>query len=139
MMNYIFCCYYPNLSVIVLSELFPLAFDPGNALEEDRSLLAAWSNKYMLKFNAAKCVVLKLSRKLNYKISLNCIFLDAVEEWRDLGIIIRKYISTSNYTVDIVRKSDRVHSSNVVLLGTSQKVTLSNISMLRSLPDYRNP
>ena len=52
--------------------------DDCNALQDDLNSLAAWSRKWLLKFNETKCVVLKIHSAMQYVYTLNGTSLTSV-------------------------------------------------------------
>ena len=59
------------------------------ALQSDLDKLVDWSQRWQMSFNASKCKVLHLGRSnRNHQYSMNGVFLDSVEDERDLGVNI---------------------------------------------------
>ena len=61
-----------------------------NALQADLNALAAWSRKWLLRFNETKCVVLKIHSAIQYVYTLNGKCLSEETSQKDLGITILK-------------------------------------------------
>lgn len=78
-----------------------------DALQCDLNALAAWSKLWLLEFNADKCVVLRIKAALDYRYSLNGVYLQEVENQKDLGITISKNLTPSIHVQDIVKKAHR--------------------------------
>ena len=76
-------------------------------LQDDLNSLSLWSEVWLLKFNAGKCVVLKIRNKINYKYSLNGVYLEEVEDQRDLGVMISNDLSPRTHIIDIVKKANQ--------------------------------
>ena len=53
--------------------------DDCNSLQQDLNALGAWSQKWLLKFNETKCVVLKIHSAINYVYTLNGMCLSGVD------------------------------------------------------------
>ena len=76
-------------------------------LQRDLNALAAWSKRWLLEFNAEKCVVLRIRAALEYQYSLNGIYLQEVTEQRDLGIVISNTLTPTRHVQDLVKKAHR--------------------------------
>ena len=63
------------------------------ALQGDLNMLGAWSQNWLLKFNALKCVVLKTEQNHNFHYLLNGTFLSKAEDQRDLGVIVSNNVN----------------------------------------------
>ena len=78
-----------------------------NKLQDDLNSLSVWSDRWLLKFNAGKCGVLKIREKLKYKYSLNGIYLEEVNQQKDLGITISNDLSPRSHIINIVKKANQ--------------------------------
>ena len=96
---------------------------------------------WLLKFNAGKCVVLKIKKKIKYKYSLNGVYLQEVANQRDLGVIISNDLSPRTHIIEIVKKANqrvgmirRCFSNH-----TAKKVQTLYTTMVRSVLEYGAP
>ena len=62
--------------------------DDCRILQKDLNNLASWSRTWPIRFNASKCVVLRIIQSIQYTYTLNGIVLEAVANQKDLGVII---------------------------------------------------
>ena len=112
-----------------------------NKLQDDLNSLSVWSDRWLLKFNAGKCVVMKIRKKLKYKYSLNGVYLEEVNQQKDLGITISNDLSPRNHIVNIVKKANqrvgmiRRCFSNL----TPKKVKTLYVTMVRPVIEYGSP
>jgi hypothetical protein len=74
-------------------------------LQHDLNALSAWSKLWLLEFNAAKCVVLRIRAALNYQYSLNGVFLQEVAIQKDLGITISNTLTPTIHIQEIAKKA----------------------------------
>ena len=64
------------------------SIDDCHILQKDLNTLANWSRTWLLRFNASKCVVLRIRQSIQYTFTFNRIVLEAVANQKDLGIIV---------------------------------------------------
>ena len=81
----------------------------SETLQSDLSSLGAWSNKWLLRFNADKCQVLRVAPKKKtvlqgYNYTLNGRTLEYSTEQKDLGVIISNDLSPSKHVDHITKK-----------------------------------
>ena len=76
-------------------------------LQDDPNKLGAWSSKWLLNFNAHKCVVLKIRESLNYLYTLDGVPLKSVSSQKDLGVIISNDLKPRNHITSIVSKANQ--------------------------------
>ena len=76
-------------------------------LQDDLNTLSAWSRLWLLKFNALKCVVLKIRAVLNYIYTLNGVELEVVSEQKDLGILISNDLLPRKHILEITKKANQ--------------------------------
>eukprot|EP00794_Sanderia_malayensis_P000908 gene908-211_t len=99
------------------------------------------SDTWRLKFNAEKCVVLSLRSKFSYKYTLNGVYLEEVDDRKDLGILISNNISPRSRIVGVVKKANqqigliRQCFTNL----TAKKVKTLCTTMIRSVLEYGAP
>ena len=62
--------------------------DDCRILQKDLNNLASWSRTWPIRFNASKCVVLRIIQSIQYTYTLNGIVSEAVANQKDLGVII---------------------------------------------------
>ena len=92
------------------------------SLQSDLSILESWSKIWLMNFNAKKCKVMSIARKVKhtFKYYLNGMILDHVNEFNDLGVIIssnmtwsahiRSKVSKANQLLGMIRRSIGVHA-----------------------------
>ena len=76
-----------------------------DSLQSDLNELAAWSKRWLLEFNAEKCVVLRIRAALNYQYSLNGVYLKEVTSQKDLGITISNSLNQTKHVQELVKKA----------------------------------
>ena len=81
----------------------------SETLQSDLSSLGAWSNKWLLRFNADKCQVLRVAPKKKtasqrYNYTLNGRTLDYSTEQKDLGVIVSNDLSPPKHVDPITKK-----------------------------------
>ena len=78
-----------------------------DVLQRDLNALAAWSKLWLLDFNAEKCVVLRIKAAVTYHYSLNGVYLQEVDEQKDLGITVSNNLTPTKHIQDLVKKAHR--------------------------------
>ena len=78
-----------------------------DSLQSDLNELAAWSTRWLLEFNAEKCVVLRIRAALNYQYSLNGVYLQEVTSQKDLGITISNSLNQTKHVQELVKKANQ--------------------------------
>lgn len=107
-------------------------------LQDDLNTLSAWSKLWLLKFNALKCIVLKIRQALNYTYTLNGVELDVVSEQKDLGVLISNDLLPRKHILEITKKANqrvgliRRCFTNI----TQRKITTLFITTIRPLLEY---
>ena len=81
-------------------------FKDCNDLQDDLNNLAAWSAKWLLMFNATKCVVLKIKLSIEYMYTLNGHVLENVSSQKDLGVLVSSNLKFSEHISNIVKKAN---------------------------------
>ena len=114
----LFLIYINDLDIDIVSKLSKFADDSKlcksinnqtdvSILQNDLSLLEKWADKWQMKFNEEKCVVMHLGRnneKKPYRLG-NVILKDSEKE-RDLGIIVDKTMKFSEQVNSAVGKAN---------------------------------
>jgi len=80
----------------------------GCKLQDDLKRLETWSERWKMNFNSAKCKVMHLGRNnpmTEYHIQGER--LEAVDEERDLGVIVSKDLKPSRQCAEAVKKANR--------------------------------
>ena len=78
----------------------------ANLLQADLNTLAVWSSKWLVNFNAVKCVVLRERAAINFSYTLNKIVLKEVNVQRDLGIDIANNLKPSAHVQRLCEKAN---------------------------------
>jgi hypothetical protein len=76
-------------------------------LQKDLDNLATWSQKWQLRFNEGKCVVLKTKNKIPFDYSLNGIPLQEATEQKDLGVLISNTLTPRNHILQATKKANQ--------------------------------
>ena len=76
-------------------------------LQDDLNKFSAWSSKWLLNFNAHKCVVLKIKESFNYLYTLDGVPLKSVSCQKDMGITISNYLKPRNHIMSSVSKANQ--------------------------------
>ena len=76
-----------------------------DTLQNDLNSLAVWSKLWLLEFNAEKCVVLRIKKALEYHYSLNGVYLQEVNDQKDLGIKVSNTLTPNKHIQEIVKKA----------------------------------
>jgi hypothetical protein len=111
-------------------------------LQSDLDLLYDWSVKWKLKFNAAKCKVLTVSRSkapTNFYYNLNGYVLQRVNNIKDLGVTVSHDLNWSTHIDNIVSTANKVSGLIKRTLGynaTSEVKKQLYLSMVRSNVEY---
>jgi Reverse transcriptase (RNA-dependent DNA polymerase)/Endonuclease-reverse transcriptase len=86
--------------------------EDSESLQNDLDKLEEWSDKWMLKFNTAKCKVMHIGHKLDTKYwmgkSVNRMELETIEEEKDLGVFIRSDLKSSTQCVKSAARARRI-------------------------------
>ena len=115
--------------------------DDCKILQDDLNSLSLWSEVWLLKFNAGKCVVMKIRNKVNYRYSLNGVYLQEVVDQKDLGVIISNDLSPRTHIIEIVKKANqRVGMIRRCFTShTAKKVGTLYTTMVRSVLEFGAP
>lgn len=114
------------------------SYDDCEILQKDLNILSAWSRIWLLKFNAVKCVVLKLREALTYIYTMNGHELKQVTEQRDLGVIVSEDLHPRKHIMQITLKANqrigiiRRCFSNI----TQRKISILYTTTVRPLLEY---
>jgi len=112
-----------------------------HSIQMDLNALASWSRTWLLRFNATKCVVLKIKKSIEYTYTLNGICLESVSEQKDLGVIVSDKLTPHAHIASIVKKANQ----RIGLLKrcftdlTEFKVRTYYQTMVRPLLEYCSP
>ena len=107
-------------------------------LQDDLNSLSVWSDTWLLRFNAGKCVILKIRQKFNYRYSLNGTYLSEVNTQRDLGVLVSNDLSPRTHIVDIVKKANqRIGMVRRCFTNlTGKKIKTLYTTMIRPVLEY---
>ena len=96
---------------------------------------------WLFKFNASKCVVLKIRESLNYLYTLNGKYLDNVTEQKDLGIIISNNLHPRKHIIDVTKKANqRIEMIKRCFTDlTEKKVGILYKTIIRPVLEYGTP
>ncbi len=143
----LFLIYINDLPKVVLSKLKLFAddskinreihsIDDCNELKNDLNSL--WNDTWRLKFNAGKCVVLSLRNKFCYKYTLNGVYLEEVNDQKNLGFLISNDLSPRSHIIEIVKKANqRIGMIRHCFTNlTAKKVKTLYTTMIRSVLEY---
>ena len=112
--------------------------DDCKTLQEDLNALSVWSDTWLLKFNAGKCVLLKIRKKIEYRYTLNGTYLTEVDNQRDLGVIVSNDLSPRTHIVEIAKQANqRVGMVRRCFTNlTSKKIETLYTIMIRPVLEY---
>ena len=110
-------------------------------LQNDLNNLSAWSKTWLLRFNASKCVVLKIKQCLKYSYTLNGVLLNNVKTQKDLGVFISDDLTPTAHVSSIVKKCNQrlglIRRCFTDL--TANKVQILYQSLIRPVLEYGSP
>ncbi len=113
-------------------------------LNNDLAKLAAWSARWLLKFNESKCVVLTIHPQRRDSVpryTLNGVYLQPVSEQKDLGVIISSDLKPSIHINKICSKA----RSKIGLIKrcftqlSPEKMRILFQSLVRPLLEFASP
>ena len=109
-----------------------------NTLQDDLNSLTVWFKLWLLEFNAEKCVVLRIKKSLDYHSSLNGVYLQEVEEQKDLGIKVCNILSPTKHIQDIAKKArQKIAMLRRFFTGfDAKKVSILYKSLIRPALEY---
>ena len=112
--------------------------DECHILQKD---LASWSRTWLLRFNASKCVVLRIRQSIQYTYTLNGIVLEAVASQKDLGVIISDDLTPGTHISHITKKcNQRIGLKKRCFTNLSaDKVKILYESLIRPVLEYESP
>ena len=114
-------------------------------LQKDLASLLAWSHKWKIKFNPAKCNVISIGRKShvpNFQYCLDNIFLQHTDKIVDLGVIIDSKLSTRDHVVKTASKAHTVLSMIKWAVGHDSPDSVKRqlyLSHVMSVLEYCSP
>ena len=114
-------------------------------LQKDLDSLLAWSHKWKMKFNPAKCNVISISRKShvpNFQYCLDNNFLQHTDKIVDLGVIIDSKLSTRDHVVKTASKAHTVLGMIKRAVGYDSPDSVKRqlyLSHVRSVLEYCSP
>ena len=115
------------------------------SVQEDLDSFLAWSHKWKMKFNPAKCNVISISRKSvvpNFQYCLDNIFLQHTDKIVDLGVIIDTKLSTRDHVVKTASKAHTVLGKIKRAVGYDSLDSVKRqlyLSHVRSVLQYCSP
>ena len=110
-------------------------------LQDDLNNLSAWSAKWLLRFNATKCVVLKIRLCIQYMYTLNGHNLENVSSQKDLGVTISNSLKSSEHISNIVKRANQRTGliKRCFTNLTSDKVLTLYKALIRPVLEYASP
>ena len=149
----LFLIYINDLDVGIISWLLKFADDTKllyragsieerNQLQADLDRLAEWSRMWQMKFNIGKCKVLHLgSNNINSKYYMDTHELEAVNEERDLGIIVSSDMKASRQCRSAYNKASRILGMMSRTIKYRNEATLLCLykTLVRPLLEYCSP
>ena len=127
------------------TELWEYVAGQCTSVQKDLDSLLAWSNKWKMKFNPAKCNVISISRKSvvpNFKYCLDNNFLQHTDKIVDLGVIIDTKLSTRDHVVKTASKAHTVLGKIKRAVGYDSLDSVIRqlyLSHVRSVLEYCSP
>ena len=108
------------------------------ALQRDLNRLTAWSNLWLLRFNAAKCIFLRLREHFKYRYSLDGVYLEEESVQRDLGVMVSNNLKPAKHIETITKKaSQRIGMIWRCFTGlTREKITTLYTTIVRPILEY---
>ncbi len=115
--------------------------DDCQELQEDLNRLSAWSKQWLLKFNASKCVALRIKNSIQYVYTLNGTYLRDVDSQNDLGVTITNDLMPSRHILNIAKKANtRIYMIKRCFTGlTKKKLLILYKSIVRPIMEYASP
>lgn len=116
-------------------------FEDCHELQDDLNNLSAWSAKWLLRFNATKCVVLRIKLSFQYMYTLNGHALEAVSCQKDLGVNISDTLKPNEHIASIIKRANqRVGMVKRCFTNLSaEKVKILYKSIIRPILEYASP
>ena len=110
-------------------------------LQDDLNSLSAWSDKWLLRFNATKCVVLKIKLSIQYMYTLNGHLLEHVSSQKDLGVTISDSLKSAEHVNTIVKRANqRIGMVKRCFTDlTKNKVLILYKAIIRPILEYASP
>jgi hypothetical protein len=108
------------------------------SLQDDMNALAAWSRIWLLRFNADKCVVLRIRAAMNYAYTLNGTYLMTEKDQRDLGVIVSDTLTPGKHITSVTKKAkQRLGMIRRCFTGlNSDKVRILYTTLVRPVLEY---
>ena len=110
-------------------------------LQQDLNKLSAWSRKWLLKFNADKCVVLRLRQAIDYLYTLDNVYLLEVVDQKDLGVTVTNDLKPRTHITIMTKKANQKIGIIRRCFSdlTSEKVTILYTTIIRPILEYASP
>ena len=112
-----------------------------NVLQDDLNNLSVWTSKWLLNFNATKCVVVKIKMSILYMYTLNGHVLEQAITQKDLGITISDDLKPSVHISNIIKRANQrtglIRRCFTDL--TKDKVVTLYTSLIRPVLEYASP
>ena len=111
-------------------------------LQSDIDSMYKWSQLWQMDFNVIKCYIISFTRSKNpifFYYTMNGVYLQRVDEIRDLGVIITSSLSWNNHIGNIISKAARISGLIKRTLGwhaSSQTKYIMYCSLVRPLLEY---
>ena len=104
-------------------------------LQEDLNALSAWSQQWLLRFNATKCVTVRFRSAFEYVYSLNGIYLEEVSEQKDLGVLISNDLKPAKHINSVCKRKIGM-IKRCFSHFTEEKITILYKSIIRPVLEY---
>ena len=110
-------------------------------LQDDLNEFSAWSKIWLIKFNAIKCIVLRIREAIKYIYTLDGVNLESVDCQKDLGVTISKSLKPATH-IDIITKKAYQKIGMIKRCFTNfteRKVTTLYQAIIRPALEYASP
>ena len=98
----------------------------ANQLQQDLDSMVDWSNTWLMRFNASKCYLLKITRQQNYTLtsySINGVHLEEVDHHPYLCVELTSDLTWKTHISNITSKANRIlNLLRRLLYGCNQEV-----------------
>jgi hypothetical protein len=116
----------------------------GNELQMDLDKMSNWANTWQLRFNSAKCEVMRITHRQDFSTPvyyLSAKKLKVVNQFKDLGIIISNHLTWSDQVNSVVNKANRVLGIIKRTVGTSNMKVFMLLykTLVRPILEYAVP
>ena len=114
--------------------------DDCHILQKDLNNLSSWSRTWLLRFNAPKCVVLRIKQSIQYTYTLNGIVLETVANQKDLGVFFDDLTPGAHISHITQKCNQRIGLIKRCLTNLSaDTVKILYQSLMRPVLEYGSP